>query len=807
MKKTLILAMLMLCCVAAKAIPAYPSKKTVTLSDGTTVTLMLRGDEHYSFYTDEDGRAYRMDATGNYVRVDLEQVQKIWGERLQKANQARINRSRARRVGTPSGALTGKKRGLVILVEFQDIKFSVEDPVAVFKDFFNKEGYSDFGMKGSVRDFFKAQSYGKLEIDFDIVGPYVMSQKESYYGKPTEDSNDTNPYEMVSEVVKRAEAEVNYPDYDWDGDGEVDQVFVIFAGHGQNYTGADPNLIWPHESALRYHGGSLKLDGVTVDTYACSSELYGTQGETLMGIGTACHEFSHCLGLPDFYDTNGQVNYGMGSWDVMDSGSYNGEGRGCIPAGYTSYERMFAGWITPIELKDMTRIEGMKPIAESPEAYILYNENNKNEYYLLENRQKVGFDQALYGHGLLVLHVDYDEEVWASNRVNAAASRQRLTIIPADGKTSLSNESGDPFPGRGGVTELTNYTSPAATLYNENVDGKKLMSKPIDNIKESADGLISFVACRPELAIPEPDGGTEVPGEAAFTVTWPAVAGATSYELEVTEIGSASENPAEALERSFDFKEFESKTAGFTDVSTKMGDYGLPRWTGSKLFTSPNRLRIGTSSATGYVRTATWDVPQSSEMTIAIRGKLYKEGTPVKGKIRVAFGNEGDAATYEEQTFELTEDGLMVFSFAIRKNLFWIEIRPDACMYMDYLAIYDGIWTAEQLSASAAKQNGQGPRRASTVTTYTTNTNSYTLKDLNTKSRFIYRVRALGDENTYSQWSEEQTFKFGATGISAVSADEKNDARIYDLNGRYMGTSAATLRKGVYISNGRKVVK
>ena len=108
MKKTLILAMLMLCCVAAKAIPAYPSKKTVTLSDGTTVTLMLRGDEHYSFYTDEDGRAYRMDATGNYVRVDLEQVQKIWGERLQKANQARINRSRARRVGTPSGALTGR---------------------------------------------------------------------------------------------------------------------------------------------------------------------------------------------------------------------------------------------------------------------------------------------------------------------------------------------------------------------------------------------------------------------------------------------------------------------------------------------------------------------------------------------------------------------------------------------------------------------------------------------------------------------------------------------------------------------------
>ena len=808
MKKTLILAMLMLLsCVAANAIPAYPSKKTVTLSDGTTVTLTFRGDEHYSFFTDENGEAYRMEK-GNYVRVDKEKIEAIWSSRLQKANQARLNRSRARRVGTPAGELTGKKKGLVILVEFLDRPFTVENPHLVFNEFFNKEGYSDYNMQGSVKDFFKTQSYGKLEIDFDVVGPYTTSQKMAYYGKPDGDYHDSNPGEMIAEACKKADDDVNYADYDWDGDGTVDQVFVIFAGYGQNYGGADPNTIWPHESALAYHGyGNTVLDGVNVNTYACTSELYGTSGTTLLGIGTACHEFSHCLGLPDFYDTNGQVNYGMGNWDVMDSGSYNGEGRGCVPSGYSSYERMFAGWLTPTELNTMTRIEGMKPLAETPEAYILYNEKNKNEFYLLENRQPVGFDKALPGHGLLVVHVDFDMDVWGSNSVNTAASRQRMCLIAADGINSFSTESGDPFPGRYGITELTNYTTPAATLYNENVDGQKLMSKPIDNIKESADGLISFVACRPELGIPEPDNGTEVEGQAAFTITWPAVAGATSYELEVTEIGSASENPAEALEREYDFAKFETSSAGFTDISSKMGDYGLNKWTGNKLFTSPNRLRIGTSTATGYLRTATWEVPQSSEMTIVIGGKLYKEGTPVKGKVRVAFGNSGESATYDELPFELTEDGRMAFSFAIRKDLFWIEIRPDACMYLNYLAVYDGTWTIEQLNASAAKSLSQGPRRASVVTNYTTDTNSYTLKDLNTKSRFIYRVRALGDENTYSQWSEEKTFKFSSTGISAISADEKATGAIYDLNGRYLGTKSDALRKGVYIIDGKKVVK
>jgi hypothetical protein len=456
----------------------------------------------------------------------------------------------------------------------------------------------------------------------------------------------------------------------------------------------------------------------------------------------------------------------------------------------------------------MTRINDMKPLTDSPEAYILYNEANKNEYYLLENRQQKKWDASLRGHGLLAIHAFYDADAWSSNGVNTNANQQMMTIVPADGSRSYGNEDADPFPGSKGVTELTNYTNPAATLYNENKDGSKLLGKPIDNIKESADGLISFVACHPELGIPQPDGGKEVEGKASFTITWSAVPSATSYEVEVTEIGSASDNPEEALDREYDFKAFESKSVGFSDISSKMGDYGYSKWTGSKLFTTPNRLRVGTSSTTGYVRTATWQVPQSSDMTIVVGGKLYKEGTPVKGKISVAFGNAGDQATYEDVPFELTADGKMVFHFTIRKDLFWIEIRPEACMYLNYLAVYDGTWTAEQLGISSAKA-APGPRKASEVKSYTTETNSITLTDLNTRNRFVYRVRALGEESSYSQWSAEKTFSFSAAaGIGAVIVEDSSAKKaVYDINGRYVGTSLDGLTKGVYIVGGKKVVR
>ena len=807
MKKILLVAALMLLgSMTVKAVPAYPAKKVVTLSNGSTATLTLHGDEHFSFYTDEQGQTYQL-INNIYIPINKEEIKTIWTDKMQKANMVRARRSAIKKAGDSKPILFGKKKGIVILMEFQDQKFEIENPKSVFQDFFNKEGYTEYGMTGSVKDYFKAQSYNQFELDFDIAGPYTASQKMAYYGAHEGKNNDKNPIELITEACKMADEEVNFADYDWDGNGEVDQVFVIYAGYNEAQ-GADENTIWPHEWAISASGSTLTLDDKVIDTYACSSELRGSgkSGQkSLDGIGTACHEFSHCLGLPDFYDTQG-TNYAMGKWDVMCSGSYNNNG--CTPAGYTSYEKAFAGWIKPIELNTMTRIEDMKPISESKEAYILYNDNNKNEYYLLENRQNVGFDAGLSGHGLLVLHVDYDKDVWASNSVNVAASRQRMTIIPADGKLNSANEKGDPFPGSQGITELTNYSSTAATLYNDNSDGTKLMGKPIDNIRESEDGLISFVACRPELGIPEPDNGKAIEGEASFTITWPAIKNAISYELEVTEMGAAAQTPAEALEREFTFNEMESKSVGFSDVSGKLSEYKLTGWSGSKIFTTPNKMRLGTSTSSGYVRTATWSVPQSAEFTIVMGANVVTAGSAVKGSVRVAFGNNGESASYDSQDFEITGDGKVVFHFAVRKDLFWIEIRPTSQMYLNYLAIYDGVWSAEQLGIGASTARQQIPRKATTVSTYTTDTNSYTLTNLNTTSRFYYRVRALGEENTYSQWSEEKSFSFGgASGISSNPVIVNRHHTIYDLQGRNQGKDMNSLNKGIYIIGGKKVVR
>ena len=782
MKKYLLLTIVFfLASMAVNAIPAYPGKLTVTLPNGKQVLLTHRGDEHFSFFTDEEGNAYRRSANKvGFEQISMDEVREMWQPRMDHANKARSARA-AKKVGTPSGNLTGTKKGLVILMQFDDYDFVTKDPKAVFQDYFNKEGYTDYGMTGSVKDYFKAQSYGQFKLDFDVVGPYKADHSMVYYGAQMGNSHDSRPYELIWEGCVQADADVNFADYDWDGDGEVDQIFVIYAGYGENYDTTEDNLfancIWPHESQLKYYSieGMTLLDNVKINTYACSSELRGIDGENLNGIGAACHEFSHSIGLPDFYDTNGN-NFGMSTWDVMDQGCYNNDSR--TPSGYTSYERMFAGWLTPKELNNMTRIEGMKALEEKPEAYILYNEKNKNEYYLLENRQKIGFDASLYGHGLLVLHVDYDETVWSSNSVNVNSSRQRLTIIPADNELryALQSLAADPFPGTKNVTELTNYSTPAATLYNDNVDGSKLMSKPIDNIKESDDGLISFVACRPEMAIPVQEEAKAIDGEASVTLSWSAVSGAIGYELEVTEMGMASNDPSEALEKDFNFEAFESKSAGLSDISTKMADYGYKNWSGSKLYTSPKKLRIGTSSSSGSVRTATWAVPQSSDMTIVIGAQLYKADTPVKGKVRVAFGNQGEYATYDEASFELTEDGYMVFHFSIRKDLFWIEIQPNTCMYLNYLAIYDGEWTAEQLGLNAAARQ-LSPRKATNVQTYQTTTNSYTLKNLNPKNRYLWRVRAKGEEGRYSLWSEEKMFDFSGSNI-VVKGDVNDDGYV-----------------------------
>ena len=492
MRKNTTTLLLLLLCLTAWAVPAKRVKRTLTLADGTQVTATFTGDETQHYWLGEDGTRYAKQSDGTFAPLSTEASEARARRAQQRAEQSNNRRRLRQRANT---GYAGNKRGIVILVNFKDKKMTCSRDA--FERAFNQTGYSDHGSVGSVRDYFLAQSYGRLTVDFDVVGPYTLKNKMAYYGANDSDGNDLHPGEMVVEAVKAANAQVDFADYDWDGDGWVDQVYVIYAGYGEAQSYIE-NTVWPHEwqlDAAKYYGdgeGKQLLDGVWVDTYACSNELTGKSGSQMDGIGTACHEFSHCLGLPDMYDTSGNytTNYGMGAWDLMDYGSYNGDGY--VPAAFTSYERWYAGWLTPVEINGFKEVKEMQPLTSAPEAYVIYNQANRDEFYLLENRQRTGFDAELPAGGMLVLHVDYDEDAWYNNEVNNTRGHERVTIIPADNRKTDATEEGDPWP-QDGKTALTNTSVPAAKLFNANTDGKKLLNMPLQDITLT-NGLISFTA-------------------------------------------------------------------------------------------------------------------------------------------------------------------------------------------------------------------------------------------------------------------------------------------------------------------------
>lgn len=796
----MIVAMVMATTIA-HAVPAKPVKKVVTLADGTTVELTLRGDEHFSYYTDNNGAPCLLNNDGTLERITKKQVSEKWNTRRTERIQSQSMPMRTNGT-TPikKSATIGKHRGLVILMEFTDEKFVTPNANAFFTSFFNEQGFNYMGMTGSVKDYFLSQSYGQLDIDFDVVGPFTTQNAMAYYGGNNNSGNDQRPAYMALEAVDAAAAVVDYSNYDWDNDGEVDQVFIIYAGYSEAQ-GASANTIWPHEWTL-YSGTrqTRTYNGKLINTYGCAAELMGngiSNKGVVDGIGTACHEYSHCLGLPDMYDTSGD-NYAMATWDVMSSGSYNNNSR--TPAGYTSYERMYAGWLEPIEINSPTFVDDMKPLATTPEAYIMYNDKNKNEYYMLENRQSIDFDSGLYGHGLLIIHVDYNESAWWSNTVNTNPNHQRMNIIPADNNFAYTTTgmAGDPWPGRTGNKALTNTTTPAAELFNANTDGKRYMNKPIEDIAEDTQSkTISFVACRQELAVPVVDEPTEDLDEAGFTITWPAVEWAAAYEVEVTEKSPTDDDPSESLAYETDFSGCYSSTTS-ANIASRLADYGLEGWTGGNLYTTPDKLRIGSPTTPGTLNTPkTWEVTPSSEMTVVMGANTVTPGNAVEGNLRLAYGNQGETPDYEIYPFKVSEDGLQVFHFKVEKDMFWISILPNTQMYINYFALYDGTWSAQQLGIG--DDNNQAPRRAPRTKVYTTQTNSFTLTGLNLDNNYTYRVRTVGNgKNWYSEWSEQKTFSFSVgTGIFSlpmpVTIVHDTKTRYYDLQGREVGNDARGL--------------
>ena len=397
----------------------------------------------------------------------------------------------------------GQKKGLVILAEFPDKKFASGHNLEKYNDILNTPGYtSDEGFIGSVTDYFRDQSAGLFELTFDVVGPYTTRKGYRYYGTNDEDDFDLRPQEMIEEMCRAADDEVDFADYDWNHDGEVDEVFVVYAGKGEADSNQE-NTIWPHMWSLEEaQGQMLNLDGVNINVYACANELKASGH--INGIGTFCHEFSHCLGLPDFYDIYYSGEFGMDDFDLMSGGSY--AGNGFRPVGYTAYEKMACGWQQPIVLGDEdVTVDSLKPMNEHGDIYIIYNDKYHDEYYMIENRQISGWDVDYPAKGLLITHVDYDEEVWYNNIPNSVISEKdaindgltcgndhpRMTLFHADDTEDFYSLANDLYPYRQ-RDSLTATSKPAATLFHKNSAGTKLMQGAILNIKQNRDGTMSF---------------------------------------------------------------------------------------------------------------------------------------------------------------------------------------------------------------------------------------------------------------------------------------------------------------------------
>lgn len=405
-------------------------------------------------------------------------------------------------------------RQLVILISFSDTDFKEEDPQAFYNRMLNEEGYNQRLGPGCLAEYFRVQSGGLFNVQFDVYGPYKISSKAQPYEAPNENTHNYGRSQMIAatNMFLEEHPDIDFSQYDWNGNGKVNQVIYVCAG----FTGNQSNekcygYIWPNTSTFTTINTP---DGKIISDYSCSNELWANN--TSCGFGTIAHEFTHSLGLPDIYPTSNDDDYSVvDEWDLMDGGNFTNYG--WCPPNYTPLEKMLLGWLTPIELNEPTIISNLKSVADGGETYMV--KNTSNEYYLLENRQWSGWDIGLPGQGLVIYHVNYVASSWSGNSVNNKPNARNFHLIAADnrnynewddfmiesGATSqyanserMNNLhlSGAPYPlanDEGILNDaLTDTSVPAAVVYNKNAEDTLFMSKPITDIVQNEDGTVSF---------------------------------------------------------------------------------------------------------------------------------------------------------------------------------------------------------------------------------------------------------------------------------------------------------------------------
>ena len=496
MKGKLLLLFVGLVCLGAKAIPADSTPMQVTQPDGTTLTVVLHGDEFVHYNTTVDGYTIIKNGAGYYTYATVDDGRLVASDRIARDVAQRTPADRAALAKIPKGLTDPSKvragsqmlgrrnaamhrvgadglmdydnfRGLIILINYTDKKFSMNDANSFYNDMVNTHDYTGYQsprgwvpMTGSVRDYYYDNSNHIFDPVFDVVGPVDVPYTCTY--PQGTDNGDA----VFASALMAADEFVDFNDYDSDGDGYVDMVFFLVAGYSANYSGNNENYLWPH---MYYLWQAPPLDGVGFWLYACSTEMAGWENywADVNGIGTFCHEFGHVLGLPDLYDTDysgsGGESRDPGGWSVMAGGSGNNFGRN--PVGYSLYERYALGFTTPeliVEGGDYT----MQALDESNKGYRL-NTPTENEYFLIENRQAGKWDRFLPGHGMMVARVDStNERIWEQNEVNCNPNRMYFELLRA--KYTGQDSGSDPFPGTGAVTTITNFTRPSLLTW----DGK-----------------------------------------------------------------------------------------------------------------------------------------------------------------------------------------------------------------------------------------------------------------------------------------------------------------------------------------------
>jgi len=553
MKKRIVNILLFVCIAAASwAGRAYPGVVKHTQPDGTTLSLRMAGDERGVVYRTLDGVILCREGAAFYV-ADIDNDGSIASTGIlahdkalrdaaetsaaamqreeEKITAFKNNFNERRRVAMMKERIydssinfphTGTPRCPVVLVQFTDTVFSLPDPKATFENYLNGQGekvHSNRVNYGSVAQYFEDMSGGAFIPQFDVYGPYTLSDRVYTYAAGQSDK----PQLLMNEVMPLLDADTDLSQYDSNGDGYIDAVCVICAGYAASQGGDDNQTFWPKVD-ISY--SSTTYDEVKLKRFLISTELNYNPEETSLkcinGIGLFVHEFSHLLGLPDMYVPSNidpfTVNSGMEHWDLMDYGEYLGSGY--TPTPYTCWEKEAMGWITIDTLSQASDVS-LTPLEEGGKAYRIVNDANEDEYFLIENIQQRGWNCHAKGHGMLVYHVDFDSRYFSQYAYpNGTKGHPRMTVIPADtlllpayyhseilnstlvayspqlekyygqkAENSLifAELAGDPYPGTSGNHSLSDDSCPAAEVYTGGTLGK-----PITDIQESSDGTVTF---------------------------------------------------------------------------------------------------------------------------------------------------------------------------------------------------------------------------------------------------------------------------------------------------------------------------